>query len=112
MDATQLSVPEAMGANLYQRGPGDAMNRRPPFAARLAHIEPFHVIAVMARAAELEAQGRSIVCMAIGEPDFPTAEPIVQAGIAALHAGKTHYTPDLGLPPLRQAIAHSYAPAA
>jgi aspartate/methionine/tyrosine aminotransferase len=83
-----------------------------PSAARLAHIEPFHVMDVLARARALEAQGRSIVHMEIGEPDFPTAEPIIRAGIAALQTGKTHYTPALGLPELRQAIARSYAPAA
>jgi len=83
-----------------------------PSAARLAHIEPFHVMDVLARARALEAQGRSIVHMEIGEPDFPTAEPIVRAGIAALQAGKTHYTPALGLPELREAIARSYAPVA
>lgn len=86
------------------------MTRTPPFAARLAHIEPFHVMDVLARARALEAQGRSIIHMEIGEPDFPTAEPIVRAGIAALQAGKTHYTPALGLAELRAAIAASYAP--
>lgn len=88
------------------------MNRTLPFAARLAHIEPFRVMDVLARARALEAQGRSIIHMEIGEPDFPTAQPIVQAGMAALQAGKTHYTPALGLPELRQAIARSYAPRA
>jgi aspartate/methionine/tyrosine aminotransferase len=67
---------------------------------------------ILARARALEAQGRSIVHMEIGEPDFPTADAIVQAGIAALAAGRTHYTPALGLPLLRAAIAHSYPPAA
>jgi len=83
---------------------------KPPFASRLAHIEPFHVMDVLARARALEAQGRSIMHLEIGEPDFPTADPIVRAGIAALQAGKTHYTPALGLPALRAAIAESYAP--
>jgi aspartate/methionine/tyrosine aminotransferase len=67
---------------------------------------------ILARARALETQGRSIVHLEIGEPDFPTAEPIVRAGIAALQSGKTHYTPALGLPELRQAIADSYAPPA
>ncbi len=82
-----------------------------PFAARLAHIEPFHVMDVLARARALEATGRSIIHMEIGEPDFPTAEPILRAGVAALEVGKTHYTSALGLPELRQAIARSYANA-
>lgn len=79
-----------------------------PFASRLAGIEPFHVMDILARARALEAQGRSIVHMEIGEPDFPTAPGIVEAGIAALQAGQTHYTPSLGLPALRAAIAAHY----
>ena len=73
-------------------------------------IEPFRVMAILARARALEAAGRDIVHMEIGEPDFPTAAPIVEAGIAALRAGATKYTPALGLPELRQAIAAHYAP--
>jgi len=79
-----------------------------PFARRLTRIEPFHVMDILARARAMEAQGRSIIHMEIGEPDFPTAAGIVQAGIAALQAGHTHYTPALGLPELRAAIAASY----
>lgn len=63
---------------------------------------------ILARARAMEAQGRSVVHMEIGEPDFPTASGIVQAGIAALKAGYTHYTPALGLPELRAAIAANY----
>lgn len=79
-----------------------------PFARRLSRIEPFHVMDILARARAMEAQGRSIIHMEIGEPDFPTAEGIVQAGIAALQAGHTHYTSALGLPELRAAIAAGY----
>lgn len=79
-----------------------------PLAARTADIQPFHVMALLARARELEAAGRSIVHMEIGEPDFPTAAPIVAAGQAALAAGYTHYTPAAGLPQLRAAIAGHY----
>jgi aspartate/methionine/tyrosine aminotransferase len=78
----------------------------------MAEIEPFHVMSILARARALEAQGRSIVHMEIGEPDFPTVVPIVEAGIAALRAGHTQYTPALGLPALRAAIAASYPEAA
>ena len=63
---------------------------------------------LLARAHELEAQGQDIVHMEVGEPDFPTPTPIVNAGIAALQAGKTSYTPAAGLPELRQAIADHY----
>lgn len=82
------------------------------FAQRLSQIEPFHVMDILARARAMEAQGRSIVHMEIGEPDFPTVEGIVRAGIEALKAGHTHYTPALGLPELRTAIAASYPPLA
>jgi aspartate/methionine/tyrosine aminotransferase len=77
-------------------------------ARRLQDIEPFHVMSVLARAHELEAQGRSIVHMEIGEPDFPTADGIRKAAIAAIEAGRTRYLPALGLPELRQRIADSY----
>jgi aspartate/methionine/tyrosine aminotransferase len=74
----------------------------------MGEIEPFHVMALLARARALEAQGRSIVHMEIGEPDFPTPEPVVRAGMRALESGEVHYTPTPGLPQLRQAIAGHY----
>lgn len=84
------------------------MNRLPDLARRLDDIEPFRVMAILARARELEAQGRDIIHLEVGEPDFATPEPIIQAGIAALKAGHTHYTPALGLVELRRAIARYY----
>jgi aspartate/methionine/tyrosine aminotransferase len=78
----------------------------------MAHIEPFHVMRILMRAEALAAEGRSIANMVIGEPDLSSAQPIVEAGIDALRAGKTRYAPDLGLRALREAIARSYAPAA
>lgn len=80
----------------------------PTPASRVQAIEPFHVMDILARARALEAAGRDIVHMEIGEPDFPTAPPVVEAGIQALRAGHTHYTPALGLPALREAIADFY----
>ncbi|MCW9057598.1 MAG: pyridoxal phosphate-dependent aminotransferase [Gammaproteobacteria bacterium] len=77
-------------------------------ARRMAHIQPFHVMALLARARALEAQGHDIVHMEIGEPDFPTPAPIVAAGQRALAAGLTQYTPALGLPELRAAISDFY----
>jgi aspartate/methionine/tyrosine aminotransferase len=71
-------------------------------------IQPFHVMAILARARELESAGRSIVHMEIGEPDFITPQPVIDAGMAALAAGKTHYTPATGLPALRERIAGFY----
>ena len=85
------------------------MNRRTPrLAQRTREIEPFHVMALLARARELEAQGRSVIHMEIGEPDFPTPEPIIRAGVRALERGELFYTPTPGLPQLREAIAGYY----
>jgi aspartate/methionine/tyrosine aminotransferase len=77
-------------------------------ATRMAAIEPFHVVVLVTRAQELEAQGRSIVNMVIGEPDFPTPQPVVDAGMAALRTGRLRYTPSLGTPELRSAISDWY----
>ncbi len=77
-------------------------------ADRMQLIQPFHVMALLARARELEAQGRSIVHMEIGEPDFITPQPVIDAGIQALRDGQTHYTPAVGLPALRERIAGFY----
>jgi aspartate/methionine/tyrosine aminotransferase len=77
-------------------------------AARMGSIQPFHVMALLARARELEAGGRSIIHMEIGEPDFVTPQPVIDAGIEALAAGHTHYTPATGLPVLRERIAAFY----
>lgn len=77
-------------------------------AARCADIAPFHVMELLARAKALEATGRDIVHMEVGEPDFPTPEPIVRAAQAAIANGKVFYTPALGIPELRQAIADFY----
>ncbi|MFQ5642337.1 MAG: pyridoxal phosphate-dependent aminotransferase [Thiogranum sp.] len=77
-------------------------------AQRLASITPFHVMKLLARARELEAQGRSVVHMEIGEPDFVTPQPVTDAGIRALQQGLTHYTPAVGLPELCAAVARHY----
>ncbi len=77
-------------------------------AARALAVQPFHAMRVLARAKELEAQGRDIVHMEVGEPDFVTPGPIVEAAKRALADGSTRYTPATGLPALREAIAHYY----
>ncbi len=82
------------------------MTYRP--ARRLAEIEPFHVVELLTRARQLEAEGRDIIHMEVGEPDFPTPEPIAKAAVAAIKNGKTLYTQALGLPELRTAIADFY----
>lgn len=63
---------------------------------------------LLARAKVLEAQGRDIVHMEIGEPDFPTPQPMIEAGLRALETGAIFYTPAMGLPALREAISHFY----
>lgn len=78
------------------------------YSARSRAIEPFHVMALLQRANELQHAGHDVIHLEIGEPDFSTAEPIVAAGQAALAAGHTSYTPALGLPQLREAISQFY----
>jgi len=60
---------------------------------------------VLNKARALERQGKSIIHLEIGEPDFDTPANVVEAGVDALHKGWTHYGPSAGLPDLRQAIA-------
>ncbi|MEE9100935.1 MULTISPECIES: pyridoxal phosphate-dependent aminotransferase [Pseudomonas] len=79
------------------------------FSARSRAIEPFHVMALLARANELQAAGHDVIHLEIGEPDFTTAAPIIAAGQAALAAGHTRYTAARGIPALREAIAGFYA---
>ncbi len=80
-------------------------------ARRAAEIQPFVVMDVLARAHALEAAGRRVIHMEIGEPDFTAAEPVVQAAVRALRSGQTAYTATLGLPALREAIATHYETA-
>lgn len=77
-------------------------------AQRMKHIAPFHVMELLARAKQLEAQGREIVHMEIGEPDFVTPAPVMEAAGKALASGLTHYTPATGLPALKEKIAAYY----
>ena len=75
---------------------------------RSQELNPFHVMDILAQAKALSQQGKTIYHLEIGEPDFATAEPIVNAGIDTLKQYKTHYTPALGLPELRESIAAYY----
>jgi aspartate/methionine/tyrosine aminotransferase len=85
------------------------MDRRLSTAARLRDIAPFHVMEVQTAARALEAAGRSVVHMEIGEPDFPTPPQVVAAAQRAIGDGRVYYTSALGLPELREAIARHYA---
>jgi len=76
---------------------------------RAQEIPPFIVMDVLERAQELEAQGRSIIHLEVGEPDFDTPRCVKEAACRALDDNHTHYTHSLGLLPLREAIAADYA---
>ncbi|MDQ4077278.1 MAG: pyridoxal phosphate-dependent aminotransferase [Chloroflexota bacterium] len=75
------------------------------FARRVTHLEPEGAYEVLARAQALEAQGREILHLEIGQPDFETFPSISLAGIGAIAAGKTRYNPPAGTPSLREVIA-------
>lgn len=71
-------------------------------------IPPFYVMEVLESAQALEAEGRHIIHLEVGEPDFPTAPHICEAACAAIGRGSTKYTHSLGFLPLREAIVESY----
>jgi aspartate/methionine/tyrosine aminotransferase len=71
-------------------------------------MPPFYAMEVFERAQELERQGRSIIHLEVGEPDFPTPNCIKKAAEKAIKEGKTRYTASLGLLELREAIAEHY----
>ena len=71
-------------------------------------VSPFRVMTVMQRAGELERAGRHIIHTEVGEPDFSTAAPIIEAAKTALDRGLTQYTQATGILPLREAIASHY----
>jgi aspartate aminotransferase len=75
------------------------------FAQRMGQLGTETAFEVLDRARALEAQGRDVVHLEIGEPDFATPEHIIEAACEALHNGYTHYTPAPGIPELREAIA-------
>lgn len=77
-------------------------------AKRTREISPFYVMELLRRAKQLEAQGKDIIHMEIGEPDFATPPAIMEAGIRQLKTGEVKYTPAAGLPELREKIAEFY----
>jgi aspartate aminotransferase len=74
-------------------------------AKRMARLGTETAFEVLARAKDLESQGRDIIHLEIGEPDVDTPQNVMDAGVRALREGRTHYTPTAGLPELRLAIA-------
>lgn len=77
-------------------------------ASRLDHIAPFHVMELMKMASALEDQGRHLIHMGIGEPDFTAPQAVLDAAAKAMADGRLQYTSALGLPALREAIATYY----
>ncbi len=75
------------------------------FADRVERVEPSATLAISNLASELEAEGKDVVDLSVGEPDFPTPDNVVKAGKAALDAGHTGYTSSNGIRELREAIA-------
>jgi aspartate aminotransferase len=75
------------------------------FATRTTHLKPEGAYQVLAQANKLEADGREIIHLEVGQPDYATFENVSQSGIEAIRAGKTRYTPPAGMPSLREAIA-------
>src|SRR5213594_3432203 len=74
-------------------------------ARRMSRLGTETAFEVLNRARALEKQGKEIIHLEIGEPDFDTPANVVEAGVDALRKGWTHYGPSAGLPELRQAIA-------
>ena len=84
------------------------LSSRLQLAARMAHIEPFEVMEIQTLARECEARGVDVIHLEIGEPDFRTPQPIVDAAKRALDAHRMYYTSALGLMELREAISRFY----
>lgn len=72
---------------------------------RAQELKPSPTLAIAAKAKELAAQGHSVISLSVGEPDWDTFDRIKEAGIGAIRAGQTKYTPSNGIPAIREAIA-------
>lgn len=77
-------------------------------AEALFHIKPSATIAVAQKARKLEEEGRNVISLSAGEPDFDTPDNVKNAAIKAIYSGKTKYTPISGIPELRKAIASKF----
>ena len=77
-------------------------------ADALSRVKPSATIAVTQKARELKAQGREIISLSVGEPDFDTPDNIKAAAIDAIRRGETKYGPVAGILPLREAVAHKF----
>ncbi len=77
-------------------------------AKRTDVIAPFYVMELLEKAKEMEAKGKNIVHMEVGEPDFPSPSPVKEEGIRSISEDRTFYTHSLGLPELRKRISQHY----
>ena len=75
---------------------------------RASEISPFYVMDILEKAKEMEAAGKDVIHLEVGEPDFQTPDCIKEKAIKVIKEGKLGYTPSLGLPELRKAIANRY----
>lgn len=76
------------------------------YAHRMSNLGTETAFEVLAKAKKLEAEGKSIIHLEIGEPDFPTPDNICEAAIKSLKSGDTHYTPSAGIPEVRHSISN------
>ncbi len=99
------------GIRAGQRRPALDLNEEEVmrFAERMSRLGTETAFEVLVRARALEAQGREVVHLEIGEPDFDTPANIIEAAVQALRTGHTHYTPSAGIPELREAVAEEVA---
>jgi aspartate/methionine/tyrosine aminotransferase len=79
-----------------------------PLSETAQKVAPFRVMKILGEAKRLQAQGRDVIHMEIGEPDFPSLACVHEAAFAAAQQGLTHYTPSLGLPALRHKLSAFY----
>lgn len=77
-------------------------------AKRLLNFDNFEIMDILSKAQNLEREGKDVIHLEIGEPDFPTPKPILDEGINALKENKTHYTDSRGIVELREKIANKY----
>jgi aspartate aminotransferase len=93
---------------MTEGAPAESAKTFLPLSGRMEHVSEAATLRIAARAAELRAQGRKIVSLSTGEPDFPTPERIKQAGIRAIEQNYTKYTAAEGLPELREIVAEKF----
>ena len=77
-------------------------------ADALKRVKPSATIAITQKARDLKAQGKDVISLSVGEPDFDTPDNIKEAAIAAIRRGETKYTPVAGIPQLREAVAAKF----